>query len=145
MKPVLVLLFLLTMSLADVFEVLDISKAGMDVQQQKLETVAENIANLNSTKTTGGSLYKQKKVIINTDQVSKKPYVARIEDKAVSIQKVYDPSNPEADENGYVTMPDYSLSAEMVDVAVTRRMYDANAAVFNSAKQVAQTLMNLGK
>ncbi|MEK6557330.1 MAG: flagellar basal body rod C-terminal domain-containing protein [Candidatus Margulisiibacteriota bacterium] len=130
---------------ADVFDMINVSKAGMSVQQHKLQVIAENIANLSNVKTTGGEIYSQKRVVVKTDKQGNAPYVSRIEERPSVMERVYDPTNPDADKEGYMYLADRSLSTELVDMAMTRRLFEANAAIFNSAKQVAQTLMNLGK
>ncbi len=137
--------FIFSFSYSDVFDVIQTSESAMNVQQKKLNVIAENIANISSTKTKDGADYFQKSVIIKTDRKTNRPYVSSIEARPTTVMKIYDPTNPDADENGYVYEADNSLSNELVDLAMTRRLYDANAAVFNSAKSVAQTLMNLGK
>lgn len=138
-------LFVMAGTWADVFDMINVSKAGMSVQQRKLQVIAENIANLNNVKTTGGDLYSQKRVVVKTDKQINVPYVSSIEERPSVMERVYDPGNPDADKEGYIYLTDRSLSSELVDMAMTRRLFEANAAIFNSAKQVAQTLMNLGK
>lgn len=145
MKLLSVSILLFSMCMADPFSVMDISRGGMSVQQKKLETIAENIANINTIKTVGGGVYKRKTVKVRTQTETGVPFVAKIEDRESIVQKVYDPTSPQADENGYVYVSDYSLAQEMADMAVVRRVYEANAAVFSSAKQIAQSIINLGK
>jgi flagellar basal-body rod protein FlgC len=130
---------------ADVFNVMGVSSSGMIVQQQKLQAIAENIANMNTFKSNDGSAYKRKSIVVRTLPGNNEPYVSEVVDDQTSVQKVYDPGNPMADEDGFVGISGYSLSQEMSDMAVARRMYEANAAIFSSAKQVAQTIMNIGK
>ena len=130
---------------ADVFSVMGISSSGMMVQQQKLQAVAENIANMNAFNPRDGSPYKRKYVVVRTMGESNKPYVSEVREDDSSIQRIYDPSNPMSDRDGFVSMSGYSLAQEMTDMSVARRMYEANAAIFSSAKQTAQTLMNIGR
>lgn len=135
----------LSFSFSDILGVIETSRSGMLVQQQKLRAIAENVANINTVKTINGEAYQQKKVVVKTDQATKRPYVAQIIEKEVAGQRIFDPTNANADENGFVFVSDYSIAKEMTDMAETRRLYEANAAVFSSAKQVAQSIMNLGK
>ncbi|MDD4526966.1 MAG: flagellar basal body rod C-terminal domain-containing protein [Candidatus Margulisbacteria bacterium] len=130
---------------ADVFNVMGVSSSGMIVQQQKLQAIAENIANMNTYKASDGSAYKRKSVVVRTMPGTNEPFVSEVNSDQQSVQKIYDPSNPMADADGFVSVSGYSLSQEMSDMAVARRMYEANAAIFSSAKQVAQTIMNIGK
>ena len=145
MYKVLLILFLSIFVFADVFNVMGVSSSGMIVQQQKLQAIAENIANMNAYRSGDSSAYQRKSVVVKTLPGNNEPYVSEVKDDQLSVQKVYDPSNPMADQDGFVNYSGYSLSQEMSDMAVTRRMYEANAAIFSSAKQVAQTLMNMGK
>ena len=130
---------------ADVFNVMGVSSSGMIVQQQKLQAIAENIANMNSYTSNDGSAYKRKSIVVRTLPGNNEPYVSQVMDDQSSVQKVYEPGNPMADEDGFVSVSGYSLSQEMSDMAVARRMYEANAAIFSSASKVAQTIMNIGK
>lgn len=141
----LILFTMFSIISADVFEVLSISKAGMNVQQQKLQVIAENMANLDTAKDTEGGMYMRKKVVVMTKKQTNHPFVASVEDVGPQMKKVFDPTSPEADENGYVYVSESSMSKEMVDMSMTRRLYEANAAVFSSTKQIAQTIINLGK
>ena len=146
MKALLVVgVFLVPFAFSDVFESIHTSQAAMKVQQTKMNVIAENIANISTTRTKDGGSYFQRSVVVKTDIKTNRPFVAGIENRPDTVMKIYDPTNPDADQEGYVYEPDNSLSNELVDMAMTRRLYDANAAVFNSAKSIAQTLMNLGK
>jgi flagellar basal-body rod protein FlgC len=143
-KVVLVVLFSF-IAFSDVFQIMGISSSGMIVQQQKLQAVAENIANMNSFDPRDGSPYRRKSIVVRTLPESNEPFVSEVHRDDRSVQKIYDPDNPMADQDGFVSISGYSLSQEMSDMAVARRMYEANAAIFSSAKQVAQTIMNIGK
>lgn len=145
MKRILLFSLFCIMLQADVFDVINISKAGMNVQQKKMQVIAENIANINTAKIIGGGPYYRKSLVIRTNKKNNMPYVASVKRSVAMMQRIYDPANPDADESGYVYISNSSLSQEMVDMATVRRLYDANAAVFSSAKQMAQTIMNLGK
>ena len=142
----ILLIFLLSFFVfADVFNVMGVSSSGMLVQQQKLQAIAENIANMNTFKSSDGTAYKRKTIVVKTLPGNNEPYVSEVKDDQLSVQKVYDPGNPMADADGFVNESGYSLSQEMADMAVARRMYEANAAIFSSATKVAQTIMNIGK
>ncbi len=145
MRSIIFVLCLSIVGFADVFNVMGVSSSGMIVQQQKLQAIAENIANMNSYRSSDGTPYKRRSLVVRTLPGTNEPFVSEVKEDNSSAEKVYDPGNPMADENGFVAISGYSLSQEMSDMAVTRRMYEANAAVFSSAKQVAQTIMNIGK
>ncbi|OGI07428.1 MAG: hypothetical protein A2Y40_04050 [Candidatus Margulisbacteria bacterium GWF2_35_9] len=145
MRRIILSFFVFIFLQADVFDVITVSKAGMNVQQQKMQAIAENIANINTSKTIGGGPYYKKTLVVKTNRKNNTPYVASVQQSVAMMQRIYDPANADADEEGYVYISNSSLSQEMVDMATVRRLYEANAAVFSSAKQMAQTVMNLGK
>lgn len=95
---------------ADVFNVMGVSSSGMIVQQQKLQAIAENIANMNTYKASDGSAYKRKSVVVRTMPGTNEPFVSEVNSDQQSVQKIYDPSNSMADADGFVSVSGYSLS-----------------------------------
>ena len=67
------------------------------------------------------------------------------EDRETEMNKVYDPSHPDADENGYVTYPNVNIITEMTNLIDASRSYEANATAFNASKTIAMQGLNLGK
>ena len=61
------------------------------------------------------------------------------------MNKVYDPSHPDADENGYVTYPNVNIITEMTNLIDASRAYEANSTAFNASKSIAQQALNMGK
>lgn len=144
-RSVLFFLVFFAIVQADVMKSLDISQAGMSVQQQLLQVLAENIANIGTAKNIDGTSYKIKKASVQTNKRTGKPFISKVEDSKTNMQRVYDPNNAESDAEGYVYIPEQSLSKQMVNLAEIKRLYEANAAVFATSKQLAQAVMNLGK
>jgi len=160
------------------FSIIELGAAGLSAQRKKLNTVAENIANVETTRTPEGTPYKRKKVVFSEDQKSgtfvdalgqslksltrthrkhlkneplsssregKVPFVAA-EEVVVSPEQfkiVYDPSHPDADENGQVKMPDINIISEMVDLMTSSRAYEANVSVVRSAKDMAKDALEI--
>lgn len=71
--------------------------------------------------------------------------VTRIVEDQTPFRSVYDPSHPDADENGYVLMPNVDIAKEMVDLMTATRAYEANVTAFNSGKQIAVKALEIGR
>lgn len=122
---------------------LDISAKGVVVQEMRMRIIAENIANVHTTRTEKGIPYKRKDVILKETADSVR--VGSIYEDSAEPVKVYDPGHPDADHSGFVYYPNISLSREMSDMAYTSKVYEANIAVYNAAKNMAQAIINLGR
>lgn len=122
---------------------LDISSKAVIAYQMKMQIIAENIANVNTTRTEKGTPYRRKDVVFRETTSSIK--VEAIYEDPSPFLKAYDPGHPDADSQGFVYYPNISLSKEMTDIAYTSKVYEANIAVYNAAKNMAQALINLGK
>lgn len=143
-----------------VFSGMDISATGMTAQRTRLDIIAQNIANVNSTRDADGNVYRRKSVIFEekdfpsfnesliaaTGGVGKGVKVSQIiEDKETECRMVYDPSNPDADENGYVTYPNVNTVTEMTDMIDASRSYEANVTAFNASKNMQLKALEIGK
>jgi flagellar basal-body rod protein FlgC len=149
------------------FDSLNISASALTAQRLRMDVVSSNIANAESTRGTyvNGKWqpYRRKMVEmeprVNTsfDQVlqgaiqkqSQTPFqgvrVSRIVDDQTPFKTVYDPSNPDADASGYVSMPNVDLSKEMVDLLASSRSYEANITAFNTGKSMMLKALDIGK
>ena len=143
------------------FQSFNISATGMTAQRFRTDIIAENIANVNTTSTESGGPYRRKIVTFQEKDVTPfSQYFSHSKNKAVGngvkISKVsedyetdfimeYDPSNPDADENGYVTYPNVNIITEMTNLIDASRSYEANATAFNASKSIAMQGLNLGK
>ena len=144
------------------FTSFDINASGMTAQRFRMDIISENVANASTTRTKDGSPYVRKVVtfaekdsqtlfhrVLNkaTDRYSgigvKVDGVH--EDKETEMNMVYDPSHPDADENGYVTYPNVNIITEMTNLIDASRSYEANATAFNASKSIAMQGLNLGK
>lgn len=133
------------------FKVFDIAGSAMSAQSQRLNVVASNLANVDSAVSANGQPYKAKQVIFQTTPLDKKqPNVAGvrvsrvIEDQAPP-RMIYDPKNPLADGNGYVTMPNVNPVEEMVNMISASRSYQTNADMMNAAKTMLLKTLQLGQ
>ena len=143
------------------FQSFDISATGMTAQRYRTDIIAENIANINTTSTESGGPYRRKIVTFQEKTVT--PFNeyynslrARAVGNGVKVSKVtedyttdfimeYDPANPDADENGYVSYPNVNTVTEMTNLIDATRSYEANATAFDASKNMALTGLSIGK
>lgn len=144
----------------DLLKCMDIAASGMNAQRTRLNVIAMNLANANTTKTQNGTPYRRKTSIFQTAPISEsfqdelnnsldnKVYgveVSKIVSVPGDLKKIFDPSNPDADKNGYVYMPNVNLVEEMVNMLNANRSYEANASAIKTAKDMALQALNIGK
>ncbi len=143
------------------FQSFNISATGMTAQRFRTDIIAENIANVNTTSTESGGPYRRKVVTFQEKDVTPfSQYYSmsrnRTVGNGVKISKVsedyetdfimeYDPANPDADENGYVSYPNVNTVTEMTNLIDATRAYEANATAFDASKNMALTGLNIGK
>ena len=144
------------------FDSFDINATGMTAQRFRMDIISQNVANANTTRTSDGTPY-VRKIVTFTEKDTQTPFhhvlnEARdrysgkgvkvdgvYEDKETEMNMVYDPSHPDADENGYVTYPNVNIITEMTNLIDASRSYEANATAFNASKTIAMQGLNLGK
>lgn len=142
----------------DIFTTFDIAASGLKAQRTRLNTISSNIANAETTSTPEGGPYKKKSVIFQTEPVSFQQHldnslgshaegvkVASIIEDQEPPQKIYNPSHPDADKDGYVAMPNISVMKEMVDLMSATRSYEANTTIIKSAKRMALKALEIGR
>ena len=104
------------------FDALTISSTGMSAERLRMDVIAENLANADTTRTQGGGPYRRQEVVlaaggtVSFGDVLGGVQVAGIVSDPTPPRKVYDPGHPDADKNGYVTMPNVNPVNEMVDL-----------------------------
>ena len=161
------------MKIRGIFSAIDISATGLSAQRKRMNAIAENIANVPTTRTEDGGPYqrrisrfsedrqsvdtvslrydpKRKVELDHTDPHHLLPFERRHQAHKYSgvnynqlrddtpPEHVYDPSHPDADENGYVAMPKINIVTEMVDMIAASRNYEANATAIDAAKGMAK-------
>ena len=137
----------------------DISASGLTAERQRLDIAAENLSNTNTTRTESGGPYRRKMVVLQEvpstsfrTRFNKSASAAKggvkvteiIEDQR-DLNPVYDPDHPDADENGYVMMPNVDPVKETIDGMSATRSYEANITAFNAIKLMAQKALEIGK
>jgi flagellar basal-body rod protein FlgC len=143
---------------------MNIVGSGLTAQQLRLDVISENITNQDTTRTEGGGPYRRK-VVVFEEEGGQTPFqqaLARVRGQETSataggvrvteiaedpsdFKLVYDPTNPDANEQGYVEMPNVDLVKEMADAMAASQAYSANVTAFNVLKQVASKGLEIGK
>lgn len=123
------------------FDAFAISGSGMTAERLRMDVIASNLANADSTKGADGQPYRRRMVVLQAaspsfDQVLAGVKVAGIVQDQSPLRRVYDPSHPDADAQGYVTLPNVNPVTEMVDLITSSRGYEANVTAMNAAKQM---------
>lgn len=145
------------------FQALNISATGMSAQRLRMDILSENIANVKTTRTKDGSPYVRKNVVfqekdstsfqaaLTTQLKLNHNYIGSgvkvtsiIEDTETPMNRVYEPSHPDADENGYVNYPNVNTVTEMTDLIDASRAYEANITAFNATKAMALKALEIG-
>ena len=136
------------------------SASGMTAQRLRMDIISQNIANVSTTRDENGNPYVRKEVVVAEKDVSAfGDVLARTtgtagngvkvtqikDDTKTEMRKVYDPSHPDADEDGYVTYPNVNIVQEMTDMIDASRSYEANVTAFNASKNMALKALELGK
>ena len=143
-------------------QALEISRSGMDVEWRRLEVIAQNIANANTVRMPNGQPYHPLKLLsgplLSRSQTSFSQHleagaaaqptgvaVYGVEPQSAEPRKVYDPSHPQADADGYVSYPGLDQAGEMTAMIKTARAYEANVVAANTARQMYAKALDLGR
>ncbi|MEZ0231362.1 MAG: flagellar basal body rod protein FlgC [Methylophilaceae bacterium] len=131
------------------FNVFNISGSAMSAQSQRLNTVASNLANVDSATSANGQPYKSKQVVFSAVPISGQGVSGVKVDKVIEdtspARVVYDPKHPKADEKGYVTMPNVNATEEMVNMISASRAYQNNVETMNAAKTLLLKTLTIGQ
>ena len=134
------------MSVLNVFQV---AGSALTAQSMRLNAVASNLANADSIAGPDGKPYRAKQVVFEAAPINGQNAVGvkvqQVVEDASPGRMVYDPRNPAANENGYVTYPNVSVVDEMVNMISASRSYQTNAEVMNTAKQLLLKTLTLGQ
>lgn len=132
-----------------VFNVFNIAGSALTAQGMRLNAVASNLANADSIAGPDGKPYRAKQVVFEATpvagQAAQGVRVKQVVEDASPGRMIYDPRNPAANENGYVTLPNVSVVDEMVNMISASRSYQTNADVMNAAKQMLLKTLTLGQ
>ena len=132
----------------EMFLPLEVSATALEAQKIRLNVIASNIANVNSTRTPEGGPYRRKDVVFQTylfDKSSAGVDVSQIVEDQRPFRTVYDPGNPDADKSGYVKYPNINTIEEMVNLMAAARAYEANLTLINSYKDMFTKTLDITK
>ncbi|MCX7879657.1 MAG: flagellar basal body rod protein FlgC [Ignavibacteria bacterium] len=153
---------------SNIFEIFKISGEGLRLQRLRLSCIAKNIANSNTTKTVEGKPYQREIVQVRSREYSpfEQVFLPMLEtnlnnnslmfpdsnESKLDVQiikdtspprKVFDPSHPDADENGYLHYPNINVITEMVEMISAQRAFEANVSIIEAAKNIARDSMDI--
>ena len=138
------------------FTTFKICASGLSAQRAKLDVITSNIANDNTTSTPEGGPYKRKMITFSAEPLKegfdktladavRMVKVKNVIEEKEGFKRIYDPAHPDADKDGFVTLPNVNIMLEMTDLITASRSYEACATAFDAAKNMALRAMEIGK
>ena len=142
---------------------LSISGSGMTAERLRMDVIADNLANVNTTRTPNGTPYRRQQVLFSsgtgnsfqdtlagfsggqTPSATRGVQVRGIVPDQTPFKRVYQPGHPDADAQGYVSMPNVDTVTEMVDMMSASRAYEANVSAVQSIKGMAEKAIDIGR
>ena len=140
-----------------ILPVLGVSAGALDAQAQRMRLIASNLANAHTTQDADGNVYRRRHAVFaealdrrmtsggRRDSGLRGVQVDHIAEDQSSLQRLYRPGHPQADADGYVTLPNVNPMEEMVDMMSASRAYEANVAAIRAAKSMAAKALEVGR
>jgi flagellar basal-body rod protein FlgC len=126
-----------------------IAGLAMTAQSQRLNAVASNLANAESTVSSTGAPYRAKQVVFSTVPLGAPAVqgvrVSAVVEDSAPLKRVFDPKHPAADQNGYLTLPNVNVVDEMVNMISASRSFQTSIEIMNTAKQLALKTLSIGQ
>lgn len=142
----------------DLGSTFSISASGLSAQRLRMDLIAANLANAQSTQTPGGGPYQRQDVVLRSvtqgDRfggflsgagAASAVAVDRVVSDDSAPRQIYDPGHPHADDSGHVAMPNIDVMSEMVDLMSATRAYEANIAAMDATRRVLQAALEIGQ
>ncbi|MDI6728947.1 MAG: flagellar basal body rod protein FlgC [Thermodesulfovibrionales bacterium] len=132
----------------EMFMPLKVSATALEAQKIRMNVIASNIANVNSTRTPEGGPYRKKDVVFESymfDESSVGVNIPKIVEDGRPFKMVYDPSHPDANKDGYVSYPNINTIEETVNLISATRAYEANLTLINSYKEMFMKTLDITK
>jgi len=137
-------------------DAIEISRTGLDVEWQRLQVIAQNLANMNTSRAAGGGAYRPMRLITGPHRDfgtlvaggAERPQgveILGLQPIAGGSRRVHEPGHPDADAEGFVTYPDLDHAAEMTLLIKTSRVYEANLTALSIAQQMYSRAAELGR
>lgn len=134
---------------------LEISGSGLRAQRKRMDVIASNLANIETTRTPGGGPYRRKIVAMSPETLGdfmevlhdklQGVKIDRIMEDRSPFKKVFNPAHPDADRDGYLLMPNIDLMVEMTNMLIARRVFEANMAALKATRQMAIKALEIGR
>jgi flagellar basal-body rod protein FlgC len=143
----------------DIINAMEISASGLGANRTRINVIAMNLANAYTTRTREGGPYERRVTVFEATPF-KGDFAAALSaqignpvkgvevtevSKIPRFKRVYDPHHPDADRQGFVTLPDINIVEEMVNMMSANRAYEANVTAFNAAKSMAMKTLEIGR
>jgi flagellar basal-body rod protein FlgC len=132
-----------------------VSVSGMLAQRKRMDVIAQNLANIETTKTSAGGPYRRKMVVIGTKPTEnfndtlntqlQGSQVEKVVEDPTPFKQVFNPAHPDADENGYLQKPNVDLVVEVTNMLMARRSFEANVSAVKTTRQMALKALEIGK
>jgi len=137
----------------DFFTVLKIGGSALSAQRIRLNVITTNLANIHTTRTPEGGPYRRRDVVFRSQPMGFEGVLRSLQGVRVvgvindnrPFPVVYNPSHPDADEEGYVRMPNVNMMEEMTNLILAARSYEAAAAVIATARDMALRILEIGR
>ena len=132
-----------------IFNGMRISASGLSAERLRLDVISSNIANSRTTRTEDGGAY-VRKIAIFSENYDKKlgllgVKTTKVEEDKSPLKREYDPSHPDADDEGYVEYPNVDLLVEMSDLISASRVYESNVDTLNAQKNMISKALEIGR
>jgi len=135
---------------------LETSASGLYAQRKRMDIIASNLANIETTRTEKGGPYRRKMVVMRTKEMDrdfdkmfnssvKGVQIEDIVEDQAPFKKVYNPSHPDADSEGYLYKPNVDLIVETTNMLMARRAFEANIAAIKATRQMAIKALEIGR
>lgn len=132
-----------------IFNGMRISASGLSAERLRLDVISSNIANSRTTRTENGEAYVRKTAVFSENYDKKLGLLGvkatKIEEDRSPLKREYDPSNPDADDEGYVEYPNVDLLVEMSDLISASRAYESNVDTLNAQKNMISKALEIGR
>ena len=140
----------------DFLKSLDTSASGLFAQRKRMDIIASNLANIETTRTEKGGPYRRKMVVMRTKEMDqdfdkmfnssvKGVQIEDIVEDQTPFKKVYNPSHPDADSDGYLYKPNVDLIVETTNMMMARRAFEANIAAIKATRQMVIKALEIGR
>ncbi len=134
---------------------LDISASGLHAQRKRMDVISNNLANLETTRTKEGGPYRRKMVVMSKGGGPEFSRLLESEAEGVKVdeiiedntpfKKIYNPSHPDSNPDGYLLKPNIDLIVEITNMLMAKRAFEANATAIKTTKQMAIKALEIGR